>query len=224
MWLLKFTFLFRESLIENNLLQTIKPSLYSNILKNVSSILNLLQTTHTITRVILRKRLRWTCLCELILMCCSSNKKVIDLLVGVVFSGRDDRFALSYLDPLLCPHNEPWHTCAWQLARGSQDRGHRPEQSLPTHSESGPITCVSLAPCAKQLSCHKNQQWLKPFCLHVKQIRSVWKPIVQAATRKLPKVQKNQWWGGIIRVLQSWFWGTPHPLSKDEFGKGMRMQ
>lgn len=53
-------------------------------------------------------------------MCCSSNKKVTDLSVGVVFSGRDDRFALSYLHPLLCPHNEPCHTCARQLARGSQ--------------------------------------------------------------------------------------------------------
>lgn len=86
----------------------------------LSSTVDLIQTPHTITRVILRKSLRWTCLWKLILMCCSSNEKVTDLSVGVVFSGRDDRFALSYLHPLLCPHNEPWHTCARQLVRGSQ--------------------------------------------------------------------------------------------------------
>lgn len=101
--------------------------------------------------------------------------------------------------------------------------GHGPEQSLPTHSEPGPMTRVSLAPCSKQLSCHKNQQWLKPFCLQVKQIRSVWQPIVQAATRELPKIQKNQWWVGIIRVLQSWFWGPPPKKSKNEFGRGIRI-
>lgn len=133
----------------------------------------MLQTAHTITRVILRKRLRWTYPRKLIRMRCSSNKKVTDPSVGVVFSGRDDRFALSYLHPLLCPHNEPRHTCARQLARGVGVCGHGPEQSLPTHSEPGPMTRVSLAPCSKQLSCHKNQQWLKPFCLQVKQIRSV---------------------------------------------------
>ena len=142
-------------------------------------------------------------------MCCSSNKKVTDPSVGVVFSGRDDRFALSYLHPLLCPHNEPRHTCARQLATGVGVCGHGPGQSLPTHSEPGPMTRVSLAPCSKQLSCHKNQQWLKPFCLHVKQIRSVWQPVVQAATRELPKVQKNQRWGGIKRVLLSCFCPPP---------------
>lgn len=104
--------------------------------QNVSSILNLLQTAHTITRVILRKRLRWTHPRKLILMCCSSNEKVTDLSVGVVFSGRDDRFALSYLHPLLCPHNEPWHTCARQLAKGEsesvamgQSKDYQPTQS-----------------------------------------------------------------------------------------------
>lgn len=74
---------------------------------------------------------------------------------------------------------------SWQ--GGVRVCGHGPEQSLPTHSEPGPMTRVSLAPCSKQLSCHKNQQWLRPFCLQVKQIRSVWQPIVQAATRELTK-------------------------------------
>lgn len=97
---------------------------------------------------------------------------------------------------------------SWQ--GGGRVCGHGPEQSLLTHSEPGPMTCVSLAPCSKQLSCHKNQQCLKPFCLQVKQIRSVWQPIVQTATRELPQIQKNQWWGGITRVLQSCFWG-PSP-------------
>lgn len=124
-------------------------------------------------------------------MCCSSNKKVTDPSVGVVFSGRDDRFALSYLHPLLCTHNESRHTCARQLARGVGVCGHGPEQSLPTHSEPGPMTRVSLAPCSKQLSCHKNQQWLKPFCLQVKQIRSVWQPVVQAATRECQKYRRT---------------------------------
>lgn len=97
---------------------------------------------------------------------------------------------------------------SWQ--GGVRVCGHGPEQSLPTHSEPGPMTHVSLAPCSKQLSCHKNQQWLKPFRLQVKQIRLVWQPIVQAATRDFPKVPKNQWWGRITRVLAVLVLGSPH--------------
>lgn len=94
--------------------------------------------------------------------------------VGVVFSGRDDRFALSYLCPLLGLHNEPRDTSARQLARGSQGLWPWARAGLPAPLEPVPMSQVSLAPCSKQLSHHKNQQWLKPFCLQVKHIKSIW--------------------------------------------------
>lgn len=152
-------------------------------------------------------------------MCCSSYTKVTDLSVGIVYSGRDDRFALSYLHPLLCPHNEPWHKCAWQLARGSQGLGPWARAKLTNPLRAGPMTRISLAPCSKQLSRHKNQQWLRPFCLRVKQIRSLWQLVVQAATREFPKNTEEPIVRRIIRVLQS-FGGPlpPHP-AKQEYSK-----
>lgn len=83
---------------------------------------------------------------KLTLMCSSTSEKVTDLSVGVVFSGRDDRFAgLIYT---LC--SVPIMRHRIHVPDSSQGGvrvcGHRLEGSFPVHSGPGPMTYASLAP------------------------------------------------------------------------------
>lgn len=142
-------------------------------------------------------------------MCCPSNEKVTDLSVGVVFSGRNDKFAWSYLQPLFCPHCEPQPACARQLAKRGQGLQPKAREKLPVPFRAWTSDLRLISTLLKATTQPQKSTTESPFCLQVTQIRSAWQPLVQVATRELLEVPKDKWQGRIMRGSQSWFVWCP---------------
>lgn len=82
-------------------------------------------------------------------------------------------------------------------------------------AEVQPMTHTSLAPHAKQQSCHKNQHWLKPFVYKWNKSCQFEQPTVQSTPRELPKAPKSQEWQELWGTCWTSFWGVHS--SKAEF-------